>query len=75
MEINNFNIATPISDLFLKKDNADLISNYSDCLECRDHSILSTLPKQELFHCELQPIHEFGNKEIKYLEKIKLMKP
>ena len=75
MEINNFNIATPISNLFLKKDNADLISNYSDCLECRDHSILSTMPKQELFHCELQPIHKFGNKEIKYLEKIKLIKP
>ena len=73
MEINNFNIATPISNLFLKKDNADLISNYSDCLECRDHSILSTMPKQELFHCELQPIHKFGNKEIKYLEKIKLI--
>lgn len=67
-------IATPISNLFNQKDYADLIIKYSDCLECRDHSILFNYPTQELFHCELQPIHEFCNKEIKYLEKIKLMK-
>ena len=41
MVINNLKIATPISDLFLQKENADLISKYSDCLECRDHSILN----------------------------------
>ena len=71
----NAKIATPISDLFKKKEDADLISKFSDCLECRDHSILSNLPNQELFHCELQPIHEFSEKEINYLEKIKLIKP
>ena len=74
MVINNLKIATPISDLFLQKENADLISKYSDCLECRDHSIFSDRLKQELFHCELQPIHKFGNKEIEYLEKIRFLK-
>lgn len=75
MEDNRLKIATPISDLFNEKDRSSLIIKQSDCLECRDHTINSNLPKQELFHCELQPIHEFGNKEIKYLERIKLNKP
>ena len=71
---NHLKIATPISDLFKKKEEAEIISNHSDCLECRDHSIFSDRLNQELFHCELQPIHKFGNKEIEYLEKIKFLK-
>tara|TARA_B100001250_G_C19816984_1_gene799084 strand:- start:8002 stop:8781 length:780 start_codon:yes stop_codon:yes gene_type:complete len=73
--MNQFKIATPISDLFTTKDNIDSIVNISDCLECRDHSIFSKLPNQELFHCELQPIHELSESEINYLKKIKLSKP
>jgi len=73
--MDQFKIATPISNLFNSKDNIDLILNYSDCLECRDHSISSKLPKQELFHCELQPIHEFSELEVNYLKKIKSSKP
>lgn len=74
--MSNIKIATPISDLFLKNNtNTKLIINHSDCFECRDHTIKSNLPNQELFHCELQPIHEFLEKEINYLERIKLLKP
>jgi uncharacterized protein (UPF0276 family) len=43
----------------------------SDCLECRDRSISSTVDNQELFHCELQPIHDWTNEEFDYLNKIK----
>lgn len=73
---NNYpKIASPISNLFHKEANAGLIIDYSDCLESRDRSIDSNLPNQELFHCELQPIHQFTLKEIKYLEMIKRKKP
>ena len=73
--MDHVKIATPISDLFLAKDNIESIFNLSDCFECRDHSIFSKLPNQELFHCELQPIHELTSSEINYLKKIKLSKP
>lgn len=63
-------IASPISDFFENKEHADLIMKYSDCLECRDDSFSPTLLKQELFHCELQPIHKFTKGNFKYLEKI-----
>ena len=64
MEANLFKIATPISDLFINKEEADLILKNSDCLECRDHTFNSNYKSQELFHCELQPIHHFQEKEI-----------
>ena len=74
MKINSFEIATPISDLFENEEKVDLILKNSDCLECRDHTFNSNYKSQELFHCELQPIHQFNDKEINYLEKIKLKK-
>ena len=63
-------LATPISHLFESKKCRDIIIESSDCLECRDRSIDSIESKQELFHCELQPIHEWGNGEYDYLERI-----
>ena len=75
MQNNLYKIATPISNLFNNKKNADLIHAFSDCLECRDQSFNSKLSDQELFHCDLQPIHFFDNKKIKYLESIKISKP
>lgn len=63
-------IATPISHLFKVKRYAKLIMEHSDCLECRDDSCNSSLPKQELFHCELQPIHKFTEKDFRYLERL-----
>ncbi len=63
-------IATPISHLFKEHDTAKKIIALSDCLECRDDAIDSMLSNQEVFHCELQPIHEFGIEQYKYIEKI-----
>jgi len=67
-------IATPISHLFEDAINAELIQKYSDCLECRDRSIKSILPKQKVFHCQIQPIHKLTEDELNYLTVIKKMK-
>ena len=75
MESNFCKIATPISNLFNNKKSADLIQINSDCLECRDSSIKDKYKFQELFHCELQPIHFFDENKIKYLKEIKSTKP
>jgi len=64
-------LATPVSHLFEDDEYAKIIIKYSDCLECRDRSIESSEPNQELFHCELQPIHDWGDKEFDYLQQIK----
>ena len=64
-------LATPISHLFENEDISKIIMSNSDCLECRDRSIESTVENQEVFHCELQPIHEWTNIEFNYLQKIK----
>ena len=64
-------IATPISHLFRNKEYAKLIMKHSDCLECRDDSFGSRLLKQELFHCELQPIHKLTESNFEYLKDIK----
>lgn len=63
-------IATPISDLFVNKKFLGQIMRYSDCLECRDKSLRSTLSKQEVFHCELQPIHSLGEDDFRYLKHL-----
>ena len=64
-------LATPISHLFENKDYSKIIIDNSDCLECRDRSIVSLEKQQELFHCELQPIHQWSNEEFEYLQTIK----
>lgn len=74
MLINKYKIATPISDLILNDFSSEIIKN-SDCFETRDHTINSKHENQELFHCELQPIHTFDEKKISYLKKIKREKP
>lgn len=68
-------IATPISNLFENSKYAKEINRNSDCLECRDETIYYSEARQEVFHCELQPIHRFTDKEFNYLKKIKKMKP
>ncbi|WP_169704074.1 hypothetical protein, partial [Candidatus Kuenenia stuttgartiensis] len=67
-------IATPISHLFENEDRAKRIINYSNCLECRDISINSTIANQEVFHSELQPIHEFTKINFNYLKYIRSVK-
>ena len=64
-------IATPVSHLFKDKTQAFQIEKYSDCLEGRDHSPESNLSAQELFHCDLQPIHIFNESNFEYIETIK----
>ncbi|MDO8140802.1 MAG: DUF692 family protein [Candidatus Brocadiales bacterium] len=67
-------IATPISHLFENEDHAKRIINYSNCLECRDSSINSTIVNQEVFHSELHPIHEFTKINFNYLKYIRSVK-
>jgi uncharacterized protein (UPF0276 family) len=70
-------LATPISHLFENRECQNIIVENSDVLECRDRSIEhnDNLNMQELFHCELQPIHEWGDVEWEFLQKIKDTKP
>lgn len=68
-------IATPTSSL-LKNSSAVLeIGNHSDCWECRDNFIDFPHNKQEVFHCDIQPIHTINNNQLEYLQKIKSIKP
>ena len=71
MENNIPMLATPISHLFKSDEQAKLIINHSDCLECRDHGIDKNYENQEVFHCELQPIHHLTEDQFIYLKKIK----
>jgi len=68
-------IATPISHLFKDKAHAERIIAHSGCLECRDDSLDSVFPGQELFHCDIQPIHRLQKKEFDHLKRIKSIKP
>lgn len=63
-------IATPVSDLFLDKRYTKILIESSDCLELRDRSIDTNFENLEIFHCELQPIHEFTEKNFEYIQKI-----
>lgn len=68
------NLVTPISHLFEDDNNAKIILENSDFLECRDRSFRNSSPKQILFHCDFQPIHKLSDKVFHYLEKIKKTK-
>jgi uncharacterized protein (UPF0276 family) len=50
-------LATPISQLFDDPEIAARIASASDCLECRERSLGSALPRQYLFHSEANIIH------------------
>lgn len=63
-------IATPISDLFNNSIDAKYLMDNSDCIECREQSIDAILPKQEVFHCSIQPIHKLDKCDFFYLENI-----
>ena len=74
--MNDFLIATPVSTLIIQNTNyLDQIIELSDCFEIRDFSINYALNnkliknKTHLFHCELQAIHLFTNKQIDYIVK------
>ncbi|MDP3000039.1 MAG: DUF692 family protein [Bryobacterales bacterium] len=50
-------LATPISQLFDDPEIAARIASASACLECREQSLGSALPRQYLFHSEANIIH------------------
>ena len=68
-------LATPISHLIKDEKLAGPILNNTDCFEVRDHTMNSNLPNQYLYHCDLQPIHEWPEEEFLHLEKVKVLKP
>lgn len=68
-------IATPISHLFDNYFVANQIIEHTDCLECRDASIDAEFNHQNVFHCELQPIHDLRKKDYEHLEYIAQKKP
>ena len=68
-------LATPISHLFKNDSFADLIGPVTDCFEVRDHTMKSDLPKQYLYHCDLQPIHPWTEEEFTHLKLVKKNKP
>ena len=54
-------LATPISQLFDDPEIAARIALASDCLECRERSLASALPRQYLFHSEANIIHPWND--------------
>ncbi len=68
-------LATPISHLFENEEYQKVIVENSDVLECRDRSIEYNIGEQEVFHCELQPIHKWDEEEWNYIKRIKSLKP
>ncbi len=63
-------IATPISHLFNDTDVAEEIIKYSDCLEGHDRSLDAEFDDQELFHCEIQLIHELRDDDFELLKRV-----
>ena len=64
-------VCTPISHLFQNPEYANKIILNSDNLEYRDHSEKPDLLNQEVYHCDIQPIHEFNASDYSLLNKIK----
>lgn len=63
-------IATPISDLFDDRKQAERLIALSDCLECRDRSIHTAFPDQCAFHSDIQLVHSFRDSDVRKLEQI-----
>lgn len=68
-------LATPISTLFNGDEAERDIVDASDCLECRDHAVKSTLPRQELFHFEAELIHPWPQDRRAFIRQAIAKKP
>lgn len=68
-------LATPISTLFHGDDAEKEIVSLSDCLECRDHTVASNLPHQELFHFEAELIHPWDETRRSFIQSAIQAKP
>jgi uncharacterized protein (UPF0276 family) len=64
-------IVTPISSLFHDHNNAKIIDQHSDFLECRDHSPVFDYSRHLLFHTDLQPAHVLLDEDFEYIDKIR----
>ena len=61
-------IATPISHLFENESFGTEIAQVSDCLEVRQRSLDSQLPKQWLFHIDIDITLKWDNETREYLQ-------
>ncbi len=68
-------IATPISHLFENEHCGEEISNVSDCLEVRQRSLDSELPKQWLFHIDIDITLKWDDEIRDYLQQAFMKKP
>ena len=68
-------IATPISHLFENEQYGEEISNVSDCLEVRQRSLDSELPKQWLFHIDIDITLKWDDETRDYLQQAFIKKP
>lgn len=68
-------IVTPVSSLFFDKQNAQIIDQHSEFLECRDHSPASDYSRHILFHTDIQPAHLLTEEDFDYIEKIRTERP
>lgn len=68
-------IVTPVSSLFVDEHNTQIINQYSDFLECRDHSPASDFLRHILFHTDIQPAHVLTEEDFEYIKKIRTERP
>jgi len=68
-------IATPISHLFENETFGAEIAKVSDCLEVRQRSLDSQLPKQWLFHIDIDITLKWDNETREYLQHAFNKKP
>lgn len=67
-------LATPISTLIGSDTLSKNIINKSHCLECRELSLNSNLPKQYLFHFETDIVHSLEEKEKEFIKLVLSLK-
>lgn len=67
-------IATPISHLFKLGSEIQKIIDVSDCFECRDISLGSTIAKQRIYHSDFDLMHKWTDREKKTLALVQSTK-
>lgn len=67
-------LATPMSHLAKTETFGEHISEVTDCFEVRDHTMGVDLPRQYLYHCDLQPIHPLTDEDFEHLRKVRALK-
>jgi hypothetical protein len=68
-------IATPISHLFKNEEDGRRIAAVSDCLECREWCIDTTVPGQELIHFDVNINMHWDEAERAYVARCVANKP